>query len=251
MIKTLSSYYKQVPLVSPLTGLTCTEFTLKIYVWNGLKNEPPLTASYEITETNPEFLTETLNVNISRYINDFIDFKPNLLDVTVNNGDNQLWAKTEVYYNTENASELNIAQLEETELSVKGYGYAMDGINPQTPTNKVFLSNREYKVSRNTNFIVPILADEDVIPPSENGIVITNITLVSGDTYSIEFTYTGNYDSFVLFSDNTVDGELSENFVPTSPQNVVITISAPFTSKIIAQETTTGEFVESNLFNFS
>ena len=38
MIKTLSPYYINIPFVSPLTSLVCTSYTLKIYIWKGLKN---------------------------------------------------------------------------------------------------------------------------------------------------------------------------------------------------------------------
>ena len=250
MIKTLSSYYLTIPLVSPLTGLTAESVELKLYVWNGDKTAPPITETYKLTEPNPEALTNSIEVNIARLINDFIDFEPQVLATNLQDGNNQVWVKSELYYNTEDAGESAIPQSELIQLALKGYGFALEGVNPQTPADKLLLTNREFKVARNSKFIVPVIAEEADPPPPLYGIVITNITLISGQEYSVEFTFAGSYDSFVLFTTNGTDNELSDNFLPSSPQTLTITVSAPFDSYIIAQETTSGQFVQSNTFNF-
>ena len=191
MIKTLSSYYLTIPLVSPLTGLTAESVELKLYVWNGDKTAPPITETYKLTEPNPESLTNSIKVNIARLINDFIDFEPQVLTTNLQDGNNQVWVKSELYYNTEDETESLLPQNTLIELALKGYGFALEGINPQTPADKLLLTNREFKVARNSKFIVPVIAEETP-PPQTASITITNVTLISGTDYSLEFAFIGN-----------------------------------------------------------
>ena len=74
MIKNLSPYYRNVSWVSPFTGLTCTAYTLKIYVWTGLKTSAPIASHYEITKNNITDSTGTDKINFARLVSDFIDF---------------------------------------------------------------------------------------------------------------------------------------------------------------------------------
>ena len=92
MIKTLSPYYITIPFVSPATALTCTSFTLKIYIWNGSKSAAPTTATWERTEQNPTSSTSNIKINIARLVNDFIDFTQSAGTTTeIINGNNQQW----------------------------------------------------------------------------------------------------------------------------------------------------------------
>jgi hypothetical protein len=144
MIKTLSPYYLTIPFVSPLTGAICTAFTLKIFVWDGVKATPPATASYSITKNNPTASTGNDKINIARLINDFIDFMPS--------ESNQRWCKTTVTYDGSGVEELVT-----TSLVLKGYGYGMSGENPQPPANRILLQGNEFKVQRSGVFNLPIL----------------------------------------------------------------------------------------------
>ena len=217
MIKTLSSYYLSVPLVSPLTSLTCTSFKLKIYIWNGDKTTPPVDATLEFTEQNPEALTSNYSVNISKYINDYIEFNPQVITTNYQDGNNQVWFKKEVYYTTENSEELNTPQEIETLLCTKGYGYAMEGVNAQIPSDKILLTNREFKVSRDSKFIVPILIDET--PITAPSLEILSITLVSGNNYDITFTTTGTFTGLDLYVDSILGLIIVSSFGTTSPEN--------------------------------
>ncbi len=147
MIKTLSSYYLTIPLVSPLSGLTAQSVELRLYVWNGEKSAPPTEETYKLTEPNPEALTNSIDVNIARLINDFIDFEPQVLTTNLQDGNNQVWVKSELYYNTEDQTESLLPQNTLIQLALKGYGFALEGINPQTPNDKLLLTNREFKVN--------------------------------------------------------------------------------------------------------
>jgi len=143
MIKTLSPYYVTIPFVSPLTGVTCSKYTLKIYVWDGLKSTVPAVASYSMTKTNPTSSTGSDKINIARLINDFIDFAPN--------ESNQRWCKTSVTYDSS-----TIEELQTINLVLKGYGYGMSGENPQPPANRILLQGVEFKVNRDGVFNLPI-----------------------------------------------------------------------------------------------
>lgn len=157
MIKSLSPYYVTIPFVSPLTGVTCSKYTLKIYVWDGLKSAVPAVASYSMTKTNPTTSTGSDKINIARLINDFIDFEPQQSATTgLINGINQRWCKTTVTYTTTDEEDFNLEQLETTDLMVKGYGYGMDGVNSGTPLNRILLSGIEFKVNRTGFFNLPI-----------------------------------------------------------------------------------------------
>lgn len=143
MIKTLSPYYVTIPFVSPLTGVTCTKYTLKIYVWDGLKSAVPAVASYSMTKTNPTSSTGSDKINIARLINDFIDFAPN--------ESNQRWCKTSVTYDSS-----TIEELQTINLVVRGYGYGMEGQNPDIPVNRILMQGVEFKVNRDGVFNLPI-----------------------------------------------------------------------------------------------
>jgi len=248
MIKTLSSYYLDIPLVSPLTSLTCTSFVLKLYVWNGLKTDAPADATYTLTENNPEALTNNLSVNIAKLINDFIEFEPQVLVPNIQDGNNQIWVKQEVYYTTENVSEANTPQLVETNLGLKGYGYAMEGTNPQTPADKILLTNREFKVSRNSKFIVPIVIEETTIPTAS--ITITNVTSLGGNDYELTFTFVGSYDDFfATITPTSGMPEITPSFSTTSPQTIVINLSGSLDIKMFGYDNDSSTNVTSNIFN--
>jgi hypothetical protein len=188
MIKTLSPYYLTIPYVAPLSGLTCTSFTLKLFFWNGLKSSPPTEATYEITKENPETSTGNVRIDISRYINDFITFNPSASSTTeLLNGNNQLWVKAETFYTTTSPSDLTTPTNQIVSLALKGYAYGLDGENATTPANKILIPIVDYKVSRNSTFVVPLVIDET--PPAiEPSIILNSVTLVTGTTYRLNYT---------------------------------------------------------------
>lgn len=168
-IKTLSPHYITIPLTNPTTEVVCNSFTLKIYIWSGAFTAVPGIASYEITKINAAASAGNDKINISRVVNDFLEFECTpLTGLSLQNGNNQVWVKTEVYY--DDAPE--VAELENTQLAVKGYGYFLDGENPQLPTNRILLQGDEFKVNRSGIFVLPIL---NVMPEATAG----PITIVS------------------------------------------------------------------------
>ena len=251
MIKTLSPYYITIPYESPLTGLVCTEYTLKLYVWSGLKTSIPTQASYEITKTNPELLTTSNKINISKLVNPFLGFKAK--EVSTNeiiNGDNQVWYSVSVFYNTSNITDINTPQLQETHLAVKGYSYGIEGQNALTPSNKVLMQGREFKVASDSQIIIPIEIEESVVPvPS---IVIDALIIVSNFDYQIYFTAIGTYTQFYVSITADV-GDTTPRLVllngTTSPQDLEITEIGGVTVEMFAYDAASGINITSNTVN--
>ena len=156
MIKTLSPYYLTIPFVEPTTSETVTSYTLKIYVWDGVKATPPATVSYSFSKDNPTNSTGNDTVNVARLINDFIDFDPPTGVATgIIDGDNQRWVKFAIDFDSPIAG-VQVDQIVSFKLVLKGYSYGMDGVNAQPPTNRILMSGTEFKVNRTGVFNVPI-----------------------------------------------------------------------------------------------
>lgn len=198
MIKSLSPYYVTIPFVSPLSGLTCTEYTLDVYVWNGNKNTPPIAPVYTFTKSNPSLSNGNDLIDISNIINDFINFTPKVNNSTdLLDGDNQNWVLWQTYYKTSTPEDLTNPTNVNLELMTKGFGYGMEGQNPQLPTNKILLSGTEFKVNRNGTFVLPILIDESELP--ESSFILNSVTALEGDFYNYNTTisdFNGNISLF-------------------------------------------------------
>jgi len=252
MIKTLSPYYVTIPWLSPLTSLTATQYTIELYIWNGSKDVIPAEPSYQITKTNPEALVGDDKIEISRLVNSFITFTPTLGVVNnITSGDNQLWVKQSVFYTTSNPTEATTPQLESTIIALKGWGYGIGGENQDVPTDKVLMQGREFKVSQNSKFIVPIRIDETVVPTGSIG--ITDVTLDTGNDYIITFNIVGTYTLltcriFPLVGDpylELVDGV-------TSTQTVTIQPTTGLTGfQLFGYDSSSGQNIFSNIFEIT
>jgi len=157
MIKTLSPYYITIPLVSPSNSLVCNSYILSLYIWGGSKAAVPATATYTISRINQEAAAGNDRVNIARIVNDFIEIElaPSVV-TSIENGDNQRWVKWFIVYDVA----AGVEQLGVTTLATKGYGYFLEGENPQIPANKILIQGDEFKVNRNGLFCYPFKIDE-------------------------------------------------------------------------------------------
>lgn len=250
MIKSLSPYYIYIPFVAPLSGLTCTEYTLQIFVWNGAKASPPVMANYEKTISNPTASTGYSRINIARLVNDFIRFTPYDTAITeLIDGGNQYWVKTQVLYTTADTDDY-VAQLETTELMLKGYGYGLEGENPQPPTNNILLTGTEFKVDRNGHFVFPFLIQETV---DTSSITLDDVTFVSGITYEFDFTidFTPTQIYCQVRANSESDWGLPVLFSGiTSPQTRGVSIGGSFQSRVFAFNPATGNTIYSNVFDY-
>ena len=251
MIKALSPYYITIPWVAPLSGDTATQFTLNIYVWNGLKSAVPTTVTYQVIKDNSESSTGNIKINIANWIADFIDFTAQEGTTTeLIDGNNQYWIKWETFYITDTPTDATTPSNVNTKLFLRGYSYGMEGENATTPANKILIPIQDYKVSVNSKFVVPIVIDETTVTLAT--LTIDNITLDSGDQYDLEFSSTGNIDE-VYFryrlqpaTSWTVGFESSF----TSPFTITLpTTYGTYDVQIFAYDNDNGVNVYSNIFN--
>ena len=163
MIRSLSPYYVTTSWVSGDTALTCTDYTLSIFIWDGAKAAPG-TVKYTLTKDNAESSTGSDKVNISRLINDYIDFTPQKSTTggAAKDGNNQWWVKTYVNYTTSNPADATSNQYATTTLFTRGYSYGDEGENYTTVSNNILLQGSEFDISRTSIFTLPILVDEAV-----------------------------------------------------------------------------------------
>tara|TARA_R110000803_G_scaffold37563_1_gene80930 strand:+ start:3949 stop:5034 length:1086 start_codon:yes stop_codon:yes gene_type:complete len=195
MIRSLSPYYITTPLEFTPSGGSqqrCEKYTLNIWAWNGDKDFPVSDNSYQVTFKNTANSYGSHDINISKMIQDFIEFTP--IDTTgisnfdVVDGNNQMWVYTFVTYNDETT---RVA--ENTELYSLGYSYGDEGKNYQAIPNNIALTTKvsEYRVSTDGYFILPIYAGEDgdvgtLKVYEENDTVAAFETIVYGSDQSSE-----------------------------------------------------------------
>ena len=176
MIKTLSPHYKTIPWLSPESGTVPDFYTLNLYFWTGDKTSVPVSPTYEFKRENPLGRLGDSNIDIAGYIDDVLGSELITPTTTsLNDSNAQAWVKTEVIYTIGGVAQP--PQFVTTELAVKGYGYAMEGINPSTPVSGVFTHGNGLRLERSGVFCIPLEIDE------------VDITLVSirdeGDANSV------------------------------------------------------------------
>lgn len=252
MIKSLSPYYLEVPLVAPLSLEVCTSFTLQIFVWDGLKNDPPADPIYEITKDNPTLSSESEEINIALLINDYIDFVPNVSAITeLADGLNQRWVKTQILYTTTDTDDY-VPNYEQTLLMTQGYGYGLQGKNTQLPTNNILLQGTEFKVSRTGNFVLPILIQETV---DTSTLVLDSVALDTGTTY--DYSFTPSFTVTQLYSQvRATSGDAWSTALlfsgTTSPQSRIVSIGGgTFQTRVYAFNSATGNNIYSNIISVS
>lgn len=160
MIKTLSTYKLTVPFTNPTTSVIATSYTVKLFVWAGDKLAVPLLPIYLITKPNPTLSNGQDIIDISRLINDFIDFDfeyPNVIN-GIENTNVAVWAKWEISY----SDTPTVPSITATNLCVKGYGFTSEGVNPQLPIDGVLVDNDEHKIPYDGIYILPVKVSETI-----------------------------------------------------------------------------------------
>jgi hypothetical protein len=259
MIKSLSPHYITTPFESVILDEICLRYRLQVFVWSGLKQDIPDDAKYEITINNVEQSDGNSTINISRLINDFIDFKA--IDsedgfTNLENSPNQTWVKTQVFYTSQVGVESAIPEHENTNICVKGYGYGMSGVNPTTPTNKILMNINDYTMKEGGTFIVPIVLDESE-PPTPPSITIATVTNTVDNLFSVVFTAVGTYSSLTAIVYPNTGGGLPDpvEFITidaTSPQVIEPSVEITLISNIVLRgyDITTNQYIESTSFSF-
>ena len=180
MIRALSPYYVETNLVYG-SAVTCEKFTLNVWVWDGDKNTPDSTNSYQLTYKNTAERTDTQKINISPLVRDYMDFtQPNFLSAAegtrVINGNNQQWVYTFVTYDDDTVTWYN----QSTQLMTLGYSYGNQGENYVAVDNDTLLAPGQYKASKSELFVFPFKTKANA----------SHISIKSYPNYEISFNDT-------------------------------------------------------------
>lgn len=246
-IKTLSPHYLEIPLTNPSTTVVCESYVLKLYIWDGDKTAGPSTPTYAITKINAAGLSGTEKINISHIVNDFIEFgcEPQTGTIVVD-GKNQVWVTYEVLY----SDTPEVPSILQTNIAIKGYGWFLEGENPQLPANKILLTGDEFKVSRNGVFILPFIIDE---LPADKTISIDLFTRKTGNYYELEVTANFAYTNLIVYVRPVGETEWVAAGTGSAPLwTVPISIaSSVFEVMVTAVDTETSEVITSSTYTIT
>lgn len=259
MIKCLSPHYISTNFFSSIWNEVSLRYRLEIYIWDGDKEEIPTNPNYEVTINNVENTNSTSKIDIARLITDFINFKPITSNTTkLLPSPNQVWVKTQVFYTNQNNVESSIPENENIDIAVRGYGYGMDGENPDVPVNKFLLPMLDYTMPRGSRFVVPIkLVEDNRVSPTDPDprIQISSFTKVINNEFEITFTLNGIYSNLLGKLTKFVSGGFDEveNFQlqhSTSPQTYTFTMNPLEADELILYgfELNSNQYVYSNPF---
>lgn len=206
MIRTLSPYWVETPYVSPASGETAPSYTLQLFIWDGLKASPPASPQYEITKVNYENSLGNGRLEISKRINDYIDFLVPNFDYTPTDpieyydSTNNVWVKWQILYNTDDPLDAS-AQSAVTKLATKGWSYGFEGENVD---NVKTIDNAQMKVPNGGFAIFPVYRDESTT---------TTFTVISYPSNEINEseTLTATTDSSELITYALIDCTLSND----------------------------------------
>lgn len=158
MINARSTNYQTIEFENPLTNVDCDSYILKLYIWKGFNYSVPGTATYSLTRKNYEASSGSEDVEIGKIVKSYLD--PGLTDITTGadyitqNRFGNTWVKITVTYDDD-----SVEQTLSTITGLYGYGYGNEGLNPQFPADRILITNRIFKVSRNTLFTIPVYMD--------------------------------------------------------------------------------------------
>tara|TARA_R110000822_G_scaffold227330_1_gene360012 strand:+ start:1277 stop:2332 length:1056 start_codon:yes stop_codon:yes gene_type:complete len=212
MIKTLSPYYKNIPWEYLDSGNYATKYILNIYVWSGLKADVPTNPTIEQENINPLGRTDSTDINISRFVNGFLNINLPIQNTTsLTDANSMVWVKTQVIYYIGGVA--RPPELEETTSAVKGYTYGIEGSNISTPANKYLATTIEQKVSKTGVYLFSFLGSETV----------STVITLSGETITKTFTKTASTNSIDLIQSVYVDvAEFDGNYIEISKDGVLI-----------------------------
>jgi len=162
MKRALSPFNYSTPYVSVGSGLTCTSYTLQLYIWDGdISTDIPVSPNETWTKLNPTASTGSDVINISRVILDYLAVAPPTgTGIELIDGAAQWYVRTEVVYVTSGGTEA--PQYGLTEDFTRGYSYGNEGENIVTTPDDILIDGREFKVNRSGIFILPLYAPDGV-----------------------------------------------------------------------------------------
>ena len=177
MILTKSPYYLDIPWEHPTEVDLPEKYIMQLFVWSGLKSNVPIDPVYELENKNPLGRTGNSSVNISNYINDFLEVSlESDVDINVIDANSAVWVKSQVIYYIDGV--VQSAEYISIDLAIKGYAYGLEGKNYQINDNLTSVSR--VNVSKNSSYNIALLLSETET---------TEVTVLSYPNNNINNTY--------------------------------------------------------------
>ena len=171
MIRTLSSYNYKVPFKSVDFELICQKYILQLFIWNGAISEVPDEPQESFTKYNLLGLGEDGEfdtINIARILADYVDttLSSPVFDAQMLSANSQWWVKSQVLYYTTPATPESFEPpaYVTTQLFNRGYSYGLEGENVTDVPDNIMATGREFRVSRNGIFLLPIYTPNNTVP---------------------------------------------------------------------------------------
>ena len=175
MINTRSPYY----ITAPLIGTT-TSVTLNLKIHTTTESTSLSSPNYVITKNKAEDGIDYLDFEVSNMLKDEFVHTPiyNASTALINSSQGDTLQLNYSFVYTGGGSSPTV-----TKTNVfDGYGYFMEGINPQAPTSKILLANDYYVVNKNGYFNIPVYNDGTYPNITVNGTPYTLTTSTAINT---------------------------------------------------------------------
>jgi hypothetical protein len=130
---------------------------MKLYIWEGLISAVPGTETYSETIKNSTASSGDSVIPLNAYLNDYISLNHTPQNNTVlTDSDRGIWFLVTVEYATADPSDTGVLYSSAVTFAGQGYSYGYETENLTDVPGYIALDGREFKVSRSSNFIVPI-----------------------------------------------------------------------------------------------
>lgn len=176
----------------PFDFETTTSVTLDLFVWDGDLSVVPAVATYSLTLPRPSINFAEFNVDLAKLIAEQLEPKPFIdlggtPEVVDSTADSVKWVNYVASYTDPDEE---IADIQGTFVSVDGYGFYDEGVNPTKPTNNILSTCFNRKVSR----------DGIILFPFVNNGTITSIDIESstGEISDTETMVTSNESTDIV-----------------------------------------------------
>ena len=220
MILTKSPHYIDIPW--SFNSSIPNRYVLQLFVLNGEKVQEFEEPTFEYENKNPLQRSGNSKVDISNLVDIFIttDLVKGT-ETSVLDSNSASWILSNVIYFNIDGSSSGITQ-EITNLAIKGFGYGIEGENTTIPSNNILAYAGGVKVSRESNFTLPIKVSET---ESKTVTVISYPNNEINKTFTIDATTNSNEiikNVYVKCSETSLDDYIHITYDNTTVELTVI-----------------------------
>lgn len=181
--------YARSPFYITATGTTVIiAATLEVFIWNGDEiTDKPGAATYTLTKVPNNASDTNIVFEISQLIRDFLENAADNYTATAADLKGAFWVETSLVVNQSTGGVQ--AAIEERRISIDGYGYFEDGINPDT-SNFALVDNDTIITLDDGNTRIPLYVNTDGTHKVEyvlDNVVVSTVdytsTVASADSF--------------------------------------------------------------------